>query len=261
MASYLDARAHGGQWLLRIEDIDTPRVVAGADTLIMQQLQALGMRWDEAPVWQSQRLPLYEAAFERLQAIGAVYGCTCTRRMLVGGPYPGTCRGGLAQGQSPRAWRLRVPDGPETFIDRWQGPQIQDVGRDVGDYILRRADGLWAYQFVVVVDDGLQGITDVVRGTDLLDSTARQRVLARLLGQEPPRVMHVPLLCDSQGRKLSKQNHAPAIDLSDPVCSLQKAWRTLGFETFDARDVTAFWQDAVPRWGARYRLPDATQHE
>lgn len=252
MASYLDARAHGGRWLLRIEDIDTPRVVTGADTLIMRQLQALGMHWDETPVWQSQRLPLYQAAFERLRAQERVYGCACTRRMLTGGPYPGTCRGGLPAGLVARAWRLRVPEGPEHFIDRWQGPQSQDVDREVGDFILRRADGLWAYQFVVVVDDGLQGITDIVRGTDLLDSTARQRVLARMLGYEPPRVMHVPLLCDREGRKLSKQNHAPALDLADPLHTLRQAWGTLGFEPFSARDIETFWARALPLWAARH---------
>lgn len=252
MASYLDARAQGGQWLLRIEDIDSPRVVAGADSVIIQQLQTLGMLWDAPPVWQSQRLTLYQEAFSRLQAGGHVYGCACTRRMLTSGPYPGTCRQGLPAGQQARAWRLRVREGTEHFTDRWQGPQSQDVAREVGDFILRRADGLWAYQLVVVVDDGLQGITDIVRGTDLLDSTARQRMLARLLGYEPPRVMHVPLLYDTEGRKLSKQNHAPALDLSDPLNTLQKAWRALGFEPFAARDLEAFWAGALPYWAARY---------
>ncbi|NYT24587.1 tRNA glutamyl-Q(34) synthetase GluQRS [Alcaligenaceae bacterium] len=252
MASYLDARAHGGQWLLRIEDIDTPRVVRGADDVIMRQLQALGMRWDEPPVWQSRRLALYEAAFEQLRARAAVYGCACTRRMLSGGPYAGTCRNGLPPGRAARAWRFRVPDGIERFTDRWQGPQSQDVAREVGDFILRRADGLWAYQFVVVVDDGLQAITDVVRGADLLDSTARQRVLARRLGFEPPRTLHVPLILDEQGRKLSKQNHAPALDLARPVRTLLRAWRRLGFDTLDVDSADAFWERAVPLWGERY---------
>ena len=252
MASYLDARAHGGQWLLRIEDIDTPRVVTAADTLIMQQLEALGMHWDAPPVWQSQRLPLYQAAFDRLKAQGHIYGCACTRRMLAAGPYPGTCRQGLGAGQQARAWRLRVPEGREHFIDRWQGPQSQDVAHEVGDFILRRADGLWAYQFVVVVDDGLQGITDIVRGGDLLDSTARQRVLAALLGYPPPRVMHVPLLCDREGRKLSKQNHAPALDLTHPPNTLLRAWKRLGFEAFEADSVETFWARALPLWAARH---------
>ena len=254
MASYLDARAHGGQWLLRIEDIDTPRVVAGADIFIMQQLKALGMHWDEAPVWQSRRLPLYQAAFERLQAQERVYGCACTRRMLTGGPYPGTCRNGLEPGQTARAWRLRVPPGVEAFMDRWQGHLSQNVAQDVGDFIIRRADGLWAYQFVVVVDDGLQGITDIVRGADLLDSTARQRMLARCLGFTPPRVLHVPLICDAQGRKLSKQNHAPALDTAQPVQTLQRAWHALGFDTLEADQIDTFWQRALPHWAARHRI-------
>lgn len=255
MASYLDARAQGGRWLLRIEDIDTPRCAAGADTLIMQQLQTLGMQWDEPPVWQSKRLPNYEAAFARLQAQGLIYGCACTRRMLSDGPYPGTCRPGLPPGRTARAWRLRVPQGTVHFVDRWQGPQSQDVAGEVGDFILHRADGMWAYQFVVVVDDGLQGITDIVRGNDLLDSTARQRVLAQLLGYEPPRVMHVPLLCDRTGRKLSKQNHAPALDVSHPLDTLQRAWRNLGFAAFPASTIQEFWARAVPLWAARH-CPD-----
>ena len=252
MASYLDARAHGGQWLLRIEDIDTPRVVAGADQVIMQQLHALGMRWDEQPVWQSRRLAHYQAAFDRLLAQDHVYGCACTRRMLTH-PYPGTCRDGLPAGTEARAWRLRLPpDSTVTFTDRCCGEQTQNVNAEVGDFILRRADGLWAYQFVVVIDDGLQGITDVVRGMDLLDSTARQTVLADLLGFAPLRYMHVPLLCDEQGRKLSKQNHAPALDLSRPVLTLGAAWQSLGFAPFAANSVEAFWEQAIPTWAARF---------
>src|SRR5690606_14577185 len=235
-----------------IEDIDTSRVVPGADEFIMQQLHALGMHWDESVVWQSQRLGYYQEAFDRLRAHDLVYGCACTRRMLTGGPYPGTCRNGLPKGQQARAWRLRVPPGIETFTDRWLGRQSQDVARDVGDFILRRADGLWAYQFVVVVDDGLQGITDIVRGADLLDSTARQRVLCNLLGYMPARVMHVPLLLDEHGRKLSKQNHAPALDLTRPVQSLQRAWRALGFEELDVSSIEAFWARAVPIWASRF---------
>ena len=257
MASYLDARAHRGQWLLRIEDIDTPRVMEGADAFIMKQLQTLGMHWDETPVWQSARLGLYQTAFEQLRAQGRLYGCACTRSMLADGPYPGTCRHGLAPGQAARAWRLRIPDSPnsvERFNDRWYGAQSQDVAREVGDFILRRADGLWAYQFVVVVDDALQGVTDIVRGADLLDSTARQRLLARLLGYSLPRVMHVPLLCNQQGCKLSKQNHAPALDLQHPLDTLFKAWQALGFTRFPAEDIQKFWDGAVPIWAARHCL-------
>jgi glutamyl-Q tRNA(Asp) synthetase len=252
MASYLDARAHGGQWLLRIEDIDTPRVVPGADHLIMKQLQALGMHSDEEPVWQSRRLHLYQAAFDVLARKGLVYGCACTRQALPTGPYPGTCRNGLPPGRVARAWRVRVEPGVEAFEDRWQGAQEQDVAAEVGDFIIKRADGLWAYQLVVVVDDGDQGITDIVRGSDLLDSTARQRVLARYLGLPCPRVMHVPLLRDALGRKLSKQNHAAPLDLTRPVETLHKAWQGLGFEPLRAPDVDTFWRMALERWAARY---------
>ncbi|HUH61240.1 MAG TPA: tRNA glutamyl-Q(34) synthetase GluQRS [Candidimonas sp.] len=252
MASYLDARANGGQWLLRIEDIDTPRVVPGADRVIMHQLRALGMHWDAEPVWQSQRLPLYQSAFDRLLALHEVYGCACTRQELSWGPYPGTCRHGLPPGRTARAWRFLVPPGVETFHDRWMGPQSQDVSRDIGDFIVKRADGLWAYQLVVVVDDGDQGITHIVRGADLLDSTARQQLLARHLGIRYPSVMHVPLLLDDTGRKLSKQNHAAALDLANPVRTLNKAWQALGFEALAVRDIESFWTAARNRFVLRF---------
>jgi glutamyl-Q tRNA(Asp) synthetase len=274
MASFLDARAHAGRWLLRIEDIDTPRTVPGADRVIIRQLQALGMDWDGDPTWQSQRGALYRRAFDALRAQGCVYGCACTRRDIdlalaarasgtpsqaAGGlrerPYPGTCRNGLPPGRRARAWRFRVPDGIERFDDRWQGPQAQDVALEVGDFVLKRADGLWAYQFVVVADDGDQGVTDIVRGSDLLDSTARQRMLAHALGQPYPRTLHVPLVLDARGRKLSKQNHAPALDESRSVETLNAAWRRLGFDTLPVADVPAFWARAREAWGSRFGSP------
>lgn len=254
MASYLDAKTHGGRWLLRIEDIDTPRVVPGAGQVIMRQLQALGMQWDEAPVWQSQRLSLYQAAFDTLAAQNQVYGCACTRQELPSGAYPGTCRAGLPAGRQARAWRFKVPTGVECFHDRWHGPQQQNVAADVGDFIIKRADGLWAYQLVVVVDDGEQGITDIVRGTDLLDSTARQRMLARRLNIAYPSVMHVPLLLDDQGRKLSKQNHAAALDLAHPVRTLNRAWQALGFQALPETDPASFWSAAQARWAGRFSV-------
>ena len=253
MASYLDARACRGRWLLRIEDIDTPRVVPGADRVIRQQLQALGMHWDGEPVWQSQRLAAYQQAFGQLQAQGHVFGCACTRAQVGKGPYPGTCRHGLPDGATVRAWRFRVPDGIVSFDDRWLGPQQQDVAREVGDFIIRRADGLWAYQFVVVVDDAFQGITDIVRGADLLDSTARQIVLARALGVNYPRVMHVPLVLDEHGLKLSKQNHAQPFDTAQPLATLNRAWQRLGFDALsDLHDVDDFWGRATQHWRQRY---------
>lgn len=255
MASYLDARAHEGQWLLRIEDIDTPRTRPGADHAIMEQLKSLDMHWDAAPIWQSQRLSRYQAVFDRLHAQSMVYGCACRRRELGQGPYPGTCRNGLARGRLPRAWRLRVPQGVVHFHDRWAGPQRQDPAQEVGDFIIKRADGLWAYQFVVVIDDADQGVTDIVRGADLLDSTARQHVLAKLLGYRVPRVMHVPLVYDETDHKLSKQNHAPPFDSINAISTLNKAWRHLGFEPVSApASPRHFWSEAIPRWAARFNI-------
>jgi glutamyl-Q tRNA(Asp) synthetase len=272
LASYLDAHAHGGTWLLRIEDIDAPRTVTGADRLIMRQLRTLGLQWDGEVMWQSQRDAAYRQAFDRLMARGLIYGCACTRREIIENhatlertrgtqqalldgerPYVGTCRNGLPPGRQARAWRLRVPDGRETFTDRWLGVQRQDVAQAVGDFVLRRADGMWAYQLAVVVDDAAQGVTDIVRGADLLSSTARQRVLARLLGVTPPRVMHVPLVLDpATGLKLSKQNHAPALDLSRPVEQLAHAWRALGFGPIAADTPDRFLAEAVSQWARRY---------
>ncbi len=259
LASYLDARAQRGRWLLRIEDIDEPRTVPGADRLILHQLQSLGLHWDGDPVWQTQRHAAYAQAFERLRRAGRVYPCHCRRRELRAGPYPGTCRPTPPAGHIPvakdgrrPAWRFRVDPGLERFQDRWLGPQCQDVAAEVGDFIIRRADGLWAYQLAVVVDDGQQGVTDVVRGADLLDSTARQRQLARALALPCPRMLHVPLVLDAQGRKLSKQNHAPALDLSQPLACLRQAWQELGFGHLPADAPDAFLASAAAGWAQRY---------
>ncbi|QDJ45962.1 tRNA glutamyl-Q(34) synthetase GluQRS [Bordetella hinzii] len=265
LASWLDARAHRGRWLLRIEDVDKPRAVPGADDVIMRQLRELGLHWEGEVLWQSRRDAVYQAAFDRLAGAGLVYGCGCTRREIADSalrgpagvdgerPYPGTCRHGLAPGRQARAWRLRVPAGVERFEDRWLGPQSQDVAGAVGDFVLKRADGLWAYQLAVVVDDGEQGVTDVVRGADLLGSTARQRVLQGLLGLPLPRVMHVPLVTDpDSGLKLSKQNNAPALDTRDPLGCLSRAWRDLGFAPLAARDRDDFLARATQAWGARF---------
>lgn len=266
LASWLDARAHHGRWLLRIEDVDTPRTVAGAAQTIMDQLRALGLQWDGDILWQSQRDTAYQQAFDALAARGLIYGCGCTRREIADSalrgpltaldgerPYPGTCRHGLPAGRQARAWRLRVPEGTETFVDRWFGPQQQNVAQAVGDFALRRADGLWAYQLAVVVDDAEQGITDIVRGADLLSSTARQRVLARLLGALPPRVLHVPLITDpASGLKLSKQNGAPPLDTTRPLAMLTQAWQALGFAPSAARTPETFLVAATAQWAARF---------
>jgi len=266
LASWLDARAHGGRWLLRIEDVDTPRTVAGAAGIIMEQLRALALHWDGDVLWQSRRGPAYQRAFDTLAARGLVYGCGCTRREIADSslrgagpgadgerPYPGTCRHGLPPGRQARAWRLRVPAGTETFTDRWLGPQQQDVAQAVGDFVLRRADGLWAYQLAVVVDDAEQGITDIVRGADLLSSTARQRVLARLLDVPAPRVMHVPLITDpATGLKLSKQNGAPPLDTARPLAMLAQAWQALEFPPCHAATPAAFLVQATTQWAIRF---------
>jgi len=268
LASWLDARAHGGRWLLRIEDVDTPRVAPGAARYIMQQLQNLGMRWDGEVMWQSQREAAYRQAMDSLDARGLLYPCGCTRREIADSalrlpgalpdgerPYPGTCRNGLPPGRAPRAWRVRLPDGAVRFDDRWSRSQEQDVARAVGDMIVRRADGLWAYQLAVVIDDAAQGVTDVVRGADLLGSTARQMLLGRLLGLPELRYMHVPLVMDQEsGLKLSKQNGAPALNTDQPLSALQQAWRHLGFAPLSVRSLDAFWPQAIAQWTQRWNV-------
>jgi glutamyl-Q tRNA(Asp) synthetase len=239
LASWLDARAQGGQWLVRIEDVDGPRCPAGMDDVILGQLDAVGLRPDEPPTWQSRRSDFYQAALDRLIASGHAYGCACTRAEIAAaaGPrpkhgelvYPGTCRAGT-HGRPVRAWRLRA-EGRVDWQDRRLGAQTQDVGAEVGDFVLKRADGLWAYQLAVVVDDAQQGITDVVRGEDLADNTPRQILLQRTLGLPTPRYLHTPLVLAADGHKLSKQNGAAALDLSDPAMRLQEAANQLGLRT------------------------------
>jgi glutamyl-Q tRNA(Asp) synthetase len=243
LASWLDARAHGGKWLVRIEDVDTPRCVPGAAETILQQLHDCGLVPDEEPVWQSKRGAAYQQALDRLVAMGRAYPCACSRKDVelalaaLGRPhernaelvYPGTCRSGL-NGREPRAWRFRVAPGVVQWRDRRLGEQTQDVEKDVGDFVLKRADGLWAYQLAVVVDDAAQGITHVVRGEDLADNTARQVQLQQALGVPTPRYLHTPLVLGANGEKLSKQNGARALDTSQPMSALNEAARVLGLE-------------------------------
>ncbi|CAG9174160.1 MULTISPECIES: tRNA glutamyl-Q(34) synthetase GluQRS [Cupriavidus] len=260
LATWLDARAHGGQWLVRIEDIDYPRCVRGADIEILETLERLGLVPDEPPVWQSRREALYADALHRLDAAGQLYPCGCSRKEIADSllhvrerhqtlGYPGTCRHGL-NGKLPRAWRVRVPDGPAAticFDDRWQGRQCQDLETEVGDFVLRRADGLWAYQLAVVVDDGLQGITHIVRGADLLDSTPRQIHLQHLLGLPTPSYLHVPVVVNAIGEKLSKQSGAQAIDTNAPLDALRAAGDHLGLRN-DGNDVKAWLERATGDW-------------
>lgn len=263
LASWLDARAHGGAWLVRIEDVDTPRCIPGADRTILGQLTDCGLVPDEDPVWQSARGPLYQRALDTLLAAGLAYPCGCSRSDIARAiaargdtkarhgelVYPGTCRDGL-HGKPARAVRLRADGPPVDWQDRRLGPQHQDVATEVGDFVLHRADGLWAYQLAVVVDDADQGITDVVRGEDLADNTPRQILLQRLLGAPALRYLHTPLVRDAAGEKLSKQTGAAAVDTRDPLAALRSAGAALGLDV-DAGTVTDWLAATVPAWRAR----------
>lgn len=245
LASWLDARAHGGTWLIRMEDVDLPRCVAGADQLILQQLAHCGLVSDEPVVWQSSRTALYEAALEKLVQRQLAYPCGCSRKDIEAelsrqgvqperhqaAVYPGTCRperGGLKE-KAARAWRFAVPTGS---VVRWRdgqlGDQVQDVARDVGDFVLKRADGLWAYQLAVVVDDADQGITHIVRGQDLADNTPRQILLQQALSLPTPAYRHTPLVFGDNGEKLSKQNGAQPLPMNDAAILLDAAAVVLG---------------------------------
>jgi glutamyl-Q tRNA(Asp) synthetase len=269
LASWLDARAHQGRWLLRFEDLDGPRSVPGIEHLIVQQLAAVGLESDAPPLWQSQRGPHYANALERLREAGLAYPCGCTRRDIddelaaLGMPaargaervYPGTCRSGL-RGKPARAWRLACgSDEAPVFIDwhdRRLGAQHQDVTHAVGDFVLQRADGPWAYQLAVVVDDAEQGVSDVVRGEDLADNSARQIHLQRLLGLPTPRYLHTPLVRDARGEKLSKSNGAAPLDLRDPPAALRAAAVALNLTVPDSDSVGAWLHNAIGAWNRRW---------
>lgn len=251
LASWLDARAAGGRWLVRIEDLDAPRVQAGAAEHILRTLGGLGLSWDGAVEYQSRRLALYRDALERLAQ--RTYWCGCTRREIADSSlglaadgaqiYPGGCRAGIAPGKTPRALRLRV-QGTIAFADRVQGEQRQALEREVGDFVLYRADGMFAYQLAVVVDDAEQGITDVVRGADLLDSTARQIQLQRLLGYATPRYLHIPAAVNRAGEKLSKQTGALSISAGGDA--LRRALAFLGQpQTDDLGEAVRNWNPAL----------------
>ena len=254
LASWLDARAFKGEWWVRMEDVDGPRSMVGSAASILHQLSLCGLHSDSEVIYQSRRNSLYEQAINQLIAKGLVYPCACTRKEIEeqqanlglslqrhkSAVYPGTCRNGL-HGKPARAWRFNVlkwselRGSPEVdWTDRRLGPQSQNVQEEVGDFVLKRADGMWAYQLAVVVDDAVQGITHVVRGEDLTDNTARQYLLQEALGFEHPHYMHTALVLGANGDKLSKQNGAKALDLSSPqaVClAMQSAASTLGLST------------------------------
>lgn len=294
LASWLDARAHGGHWLVRIEDVDGPRCVPGADRLILQQLADCGLQPDEPPLVQSQRGALYQQALDGLVARGLAYPCACSRKDIEAAlqrqgrekprhgelVYPGTCRpehGGL-RGQAARAWRLHVgtalncasnqvfdlsiqaqaaihsgANGSPAirWHDRRLGPQEQNVAAEVGDFVLKRADGLYAYQLAVVVDDSAQGITHIVRGEDLADNTARQILLQRCLGLPTPAYLHTPLVLGPNGEKLSKQNGAQALDTREPLAALNAAAAVLGLQV-TATTLGDWLAAATAQWAARW---------
>ena len=259
VGSYLEARSRQGEWLVRIENLDPPREVAGAAREILATLEALGMEWDGEVIYQSQRNEVYQAALTALEQQGLLYPCACSRKEIadssisgIDGPvYLGTCRGGLPAGKNSTALRVLTHDDPIEFRDTLRGLIRQQLTSATGDFVLRRADGIYTYQLAVVVDDAAQGITHVVRGADLLDSTPRQIYLQQLLGYSTPVYMHLPVVTNKQGEKLSKQTQAAAVDVSRPVAQLVEAVRFLG-QTPPAElaesSVTSFWQWALENW-------------
>jgi glutamyl-Q tRNA(Asp) synthetase len=276
LASWLDVRARRPQarWLVRIEDADTERCLPGLGEHILGQLAACGLVPDETPVWQAQRTARYQAALDAMIATDRAYPCGCSRKDIDAAlaargvthtrhgerVYPGTCRHGL-QGKSARAWRFAVeplagastaPDRAVPWIDRRLGPQRQDVADEVGDFVLRRADGPWAYQLAVVVDDADQGVTDVVRGEDLADNTARQILLQRALGLPTPTYLHTPLVLAPDGQKLSKQNGATPLDLGTPAAILQALDQAAGALGLPATSATTT-AEALAGWVGPWR--------
>jgi glutamyl-Q tRNA(Asp) synthetase len=276
LASWLDAKAHGGQWLVRIEDLDRPRCVPGTDRIILQQLSDCGLYPDATPVWQSQRTEIYQSALQQLLASHLAYPCTCSRKDIdaalavlgqgrsrnVEQVYPGTCRNRCVDHPHATvpirpAWRLRtdsvVVPAKICWTDRRLGAQQQDVASQVGDFIVQRADGCFSYQLAVVVDDAAQGVTDVVRGEDLVDNTARQILLQQCLGQATPRYLHTPLVLGANLEKLSKQNDAQALDTRQPLAELNRAALLLGLPPQHGSVAQAlavwvqFWALAAPR--------------
>lgn len=266
VGSYLDAKAAGGAWRLRIEDVDQPRTVPGMAEQQLATLEAYGFEWDGPVVRQSQRGPLYQAALDRLVAAGRAYPCACTRSQIAADPgvragmdglvYPGRCthwRPGMAVPASA-AWRFRVPPGHLGFEDRVRGPVAQNLVHDVGDFPLLRADGCFTYQLAVVVDDLAQGVTDVVRGADLVDSTPRQIALIRALGGDAPTYAHLPVATNAAGEKLSKQTRAQAVPFDTVAERVDALWQALVFlgqrpaPELRKADLSGLWAWARAHW-------------
>ncbi len=259
VGSFLEARSRGGEWLVRMEDLDLPRTVPGAADDILRTLDAFGLHWDGEVMVQSARNEAYRAALAELEKLGAVYPCACTRKEIadsaingIDGPvYPGICRAGLPEGRAPRAMRVHTDLSPVGFDDALQGRISQILATEVGDFVVRRADGLFAYQLAVVVDDAEQAITHVVRGADLLDSTPRQVYLQKLLSLPTPAYLHLPVAVNERGEKLSKQTLAPAVGRIKPVAQLFEALKFLNQappEELKGADLDSFWKWAVAHW-------------
>jgi glutamyl-Q tRNA(Asp) synthetase len=229
LGSWLDARHHQGQWLVRIEDLDTPRNQPGAEEQILQCLRVHGLEWNGEVVRQSDRLLLYQTALDQLSQKDLVFPCGCSRKEIEeqGGIYPGTCRGGIPEGKVGRAMRIRCPSITLQFDDRGFGQEFEQIAQTTGDFVLKRADGVYSYQLAVVVDDIQQGMTQIVRGADLLSSTARQLFLYSALEKTPPAYLHLPLVLNSNGQKLSKQNLTPGLNHQTPIQNIQLALQTL----------------------------------
>jgi len=261
VGSYLDAKHHQGTWLVRMEDLDTPRCVPGAADDILRTLIAFGLHSDEPILYQSQQTAAYEEALRKLHAAGAVYPCCCTRKEIadsaisgIEGPvYPGTCRHGIPAGREGRAWRVRTNTEPVIFNDELQGRVTQRLESEIGDFVVKRADGLFAYQLAVIVDDAFQGVTHIVRGADLLDSTPRQIYLQRLLGLHIPQYLHLPVAVNGSGEKLSKQTLAAPVDETHPAGTLLRVLNFLRQQPpaeLADYDVKAVLDWAIANWDA-----------
>lgn len=259
VGSFLQAKSRGGEWLVRMEDLDPPREVPGAADDILRTLEAFGLHWDGAVMYQSRRQAAYETALEKLKAQDALYPCACSRREIAdssvsgvdGLVYPGTCRDGIAPGCTPRAWRVRVNGRAVEFVDAVQGRVVRDLAVDFGDFVVRRADGYFAYQLAVVVDDAEQGISEVVRGADLIESTPRQMHLQNLLGLPTPHYLHLPVALNVQREKLSKQTFAAPLDATRPLPALLRVLEFLGQDVLPELadgSIVDFWRWAVINW-------------
>ncbi|MEN6584855.1 MAG: tRNA glutamyl-Q(34) synthetase GluQRS [Sulfuricella sp.] len=259
VGSFLDAKSRHGEWLVRIEDLDPPRIMAGAADAILRTLEALDLHWDGAVMYQSRRGDAYREALDQLQRQGALYPCNCSRREIADSTlssysslvYPGYCRNGMRPGRTKHALRVRTDDVPIQFHDRLLGHRSQRLAAETGDFVLRRADGLYAYQLAVVVDDAEQGVSDIVRGADILDSTPRQIYLQKLLGLTTPSYLHLPVAVNVQGEKLSKQTLAPAVEADVPLPLLFKVLEFLGQDPpreLLQGELTSFWFWAIAHW-------------